>query len=284
MSTNTATAVDVYPELGHVETALSYLVDSRERPVTYMYEPSLTEPPVRSIKSTRHPASIFDGRPILGDLSLDRQGFVLLHHETAIEDFYDADAVRATYYPEVEQLVKKATGAVRVVAFDHNVRNLPMAKRKVNGVREPVKFAHNDYTVRSGPQRVRDLFPSEADELLKHRFAVINVWRPISGPVQESPIAVCDARSIAQSDWVESDLKYRDRTGEVYSITFNPHHRWFYFPQMQRDEAILLKCYDSKDDGRARFTAHTAFDDPTSPPDAPARESIETRTLVFFEA
>jgi hypothetical protein len=284
MSTNTATAVDVYPELGHVETALSYLVDSSERPVTYMYEPSLTEPPVRSIKSTRHPASIFDGRPILGDLSLDRQGFVLLHHETAIKDFYDADAVRATYYPEVEQLVKKATGAVRVVAFDHNVRNLPMAKRKVNGVREPVKFAHNDYTVRSGPQRVRDLFPSEADELLKHRFAVINVWRPISGPVQESPIAVCDARSIAQSDWVESDLKYRERTGEVYSITFNPHHRWFYFPQMQRDEAILLKCYDSKDDGRARFTAHTAFDDPTSPPDAPARESIETRTLVFFEA
>jgi hypothetical protein len=181
-------------------------------------------------------------------------------------------------------LVKEATGAVRVVAFDHNVRNLPMAKRKVNGVREPVKFAHNDYTIKSGPQRVRDLFPSEADELLKHRFAVINVWRPISGPVQESPIAVCDARSIAQSDWVESDLKYRDRTGEVYSITFNPAHRWFYFPQMQRDEAILLKCYDSKDDGRARFTAHSAFDDPTSPPNAPARESIETRTLVFFEA
>jgi hypothetical protein len=284
MSTNTATAADVYPELGRVETSLSYLVDSSERPATYMYEPSQGDPPVPSIKSTRHAASIFDGRSIIGDLSLDRQGFILLHHATAIKDFYDADAVRATYYPEVEQLVKEATGAVRVVAFDHNVRNLPMAKRKVNGVREPVKFAHNDYTVRSGPQRVRDLFPSEADELLKHRFAVINVWRPISGPVQESPIAVCDARSIAQSDWVESDLKYRDRTGEVYSITFNPDHRWFYFPQMQRDEAILLKCYDSKDDGRARFTAHTAFDDPTSPLDAPARESIETRTLVFFEA
>jgi hypothetical protein len=284
MSTNTATAADVYPELGRVETSLSYLVDSSERPATYMYEPSQADPPVPSIKSTRHPASIFDGRSIIGALSLDRQGFVLLHHDTAIKDFYDADAVRATYYPEVEQLVKEATGAVRVVAFDHNVRNLPMANRKVSGVREPVKFAHNDYTIKSGPQRVRDLFPSEADELLKHRFAVINVWRPISGPVQESPIAVCDARSIAQSDWVESDLKYRDRTGEVYSITFNPAHRWFYFPQMQRDEAILLKCYDSKDDGRARFTAHSAFDDPTSPPNAPARESIETRTLVFFEA
>jgi hypothetical protein len=283
MSTNTAAAVDLRPELGHVETLLSYLVDSSERPVTYMHEPSQAEP-VRSIRSARHPASIFDGRSIVGDLSLDRQGFVLLHHETAIKDFYDADAVRAAYYPEVEQLVKKATGAVRVLAFDHNVRNLPMAKRKVNSVREPVKFAHNDYTVGSGPQRVRDLLPAEADELLKHHFAVINVWRPISGPVQESPIAVCDARSIAQSDWVESDLKYRDRTGEVYSITFNPNHRWFYFPRMQRNEAILLKCYDSNDDGRARFTAHTAFDDPTSPPDAPARESIETRTLVFFEA
>lgn len=237
-----------------------------------------------SLRSNRYPASISNGRLILGDLSLDRQGFVLVNHDSAVRDFYDADEVRKLYYPEVEQLVKKATGAMRVVAFDHNVRCLPMAQRKENGAREPVKFAHNDYTLKSGPQRVRDLLPDEADELLKHSFAVINVWRPISEPVQESPIAVCDARTIDQSDWVTSDLRYRDRTGEVYSITFNPNHRWFYFPQMRRNEVILLKCYDSTDDGRARFTAHTAFDDPTSPPDAPARESIETRTLVFFEA
>ena len=278
-----STIVQAGSEPGQVETSLSYLIDSSERPFTYMYEPPAGEPAM-SLRSNRYPASISNGRLILGDLSLDRQGFVLVNHDSAVRDFYDADEVRKLYYPEVEQLVKKATGAMRVVAFDHNVRCLPMAQRKENGAREPVKFAHNDYTLKSGPQRVRDLLPDEADELLKHSFAVINVWRPISEPVQESPIAVCDARTIDQSDWVTSDLRYRDRTGEVYSITFNPNHRWFYFPQMRRNEVILLKCYDSTDDGRARFTAHTAFDDPTSPPDAPARESIETRTLVFFEA
>jgi hypothetical protein len=268
--------------LNRVEASLSYLTDSSEKPVTYMYEPP-PEVPARLIKSSRFPAPVFDARPILGQLSLDRQGFVLARAETAVKNFYDADEVRAVYYPEVERLVKQVTGASRVHVFDHNVRCAPMAKRHENGAREPVKFAHNDYTFKSGPQRVRDLLPTEADELLKHRFAVINVWRPIRGPVEESPLAVCDARSIAPRDWVASDLKYRDRTGEVFSITFSPNHRWFYFPRMQREEALLLKCYDSVDDGRARFTAHTAFDDPTSPPGASARESIETRTLVSFD-
>jgi len=279
---STSSDFETRPGLTRVEVSLSYLTDSSEKPVIYQYEPR-PGVPAGSIKSSRFPASVFDGRPVLGELSLDRQGFVLIHHETAVKNFYDVDEVRAVYYPEVERLVRQATGAARVEVFDHNVRCLPMAKRKENGAREPVKFAHNDYTIKSGPQRVRDLLPAEADELLKHRFAVINVWRPIRGPVEDSPLAVCDARSIARRDWVESDLAYPDRTGEVYSITFNPKHRWFYFPHMQRDEALLLKCYDSIEDGRARFTAHTAFDDPTSPPGAPARESIETRTLVFFD-
>ena len=150
-------------------------------------------------------------------------------------------------------------------------------------LREPVKFAHNDYTFKSAPQRVRDLLPgAEAKALLEHRYAVINVWRPIRGPVEESPLAVCDARSMELRDFVASDLRYRDRTGEVYSVAYNPKHRWFYFPRMQREEALLLKCFDSADDGRARFTAHTAFEDPTSRPGAVPRESIEVRTLVFF--
>jgi len=279
---STSTTSETSRGLNYVNASLSYLTDSNEKPLTYMYEPP-PGIPAMSLRSTRYPMAIFDGRSILDELSLDREGFVLLDHNTAIRDFFNAEEVRRAYYPEVERLVQEATGALRVHAFDHNVRCLPMARRKENGAREPVKFAHNDYTIKSGPQRVRDLLPNEADELLKHRFAVINVWRPIRGPVQESPLAVCDARSIAPGDWVESDLKYRDRTGEVYSITFSPPHRWFYFPRMQRNEALLLKCYDSSADGRARFTAHTAFDDPTSPPDAPARESIETRTLVFFE-
>jgi hypothetical protein len=158
-----------------------------------------------------------------------------------------------------------------------------MMKRGEKGVSEPVRVAHNDYTLKSGPQRVRDLLPAEADLLLKNRFAVINVWRPIRGPVLESPLAVCDAASMVQRDFVAQDLRYRDRTGEVYSVQYNPEHRWFYFPQMEHTEVLLLKCYDS-DPGRTRFTAHTAFADPTSPADAPARESIEVRTLVFFPA
>lgn len=268
--------------LTHVEAALNYLADMAEKPATYMYKPPPGTPD-RTGRYTPHLMSIRDGRAILAQLSLDKHGFVLARHETVVTNFYDAKEVQAVYYPEVERLVQEVTGAAKVVVFDHNVRCAPMAQRGENGAREPVRVAHNDYTLRSGPQRVRDLLDAdEAEARLQHRFAVINVWRPIRGPVQEAPLAVCDAQSLAPQDLVATDLKYRDRTGEVQSVTFNPNHRWFYFLHMQRNEALLLKCYDSMDDGRARFTAHSAFDDPTSPPDAPARESIETRTLVFF--
>jgi hypothetical protein len=180
--------------------------------------------------------------------------------------------------------VRAATGASRVLAFDHNVRidGGPGGNRE--GVSEPVRTVHNDYTAKSGPQRVRDLFDAgEAEALLKNRVAVINVWKPIQGPVQTAPLALADAQSIAPGDLTELELVYPDRTGEIYNATFNPDHRWYYFPDMQKDEAILIKGYDSVDDGRARFTLHTAFDDPTSPPDAAPRQSIEVRTLVFFD-
>jgi hypothetical protein len=162
------------------------------------------------------------------------------------------------------------------------VRHAPSAVARKNGEKEPVKRAHNDYTVKSGPQRVRDLFGDEAEALLKRRFAIINLWRPISGPVEESPLALCDAASIAPADLVPTDLIYRDRIGETYALAHNPAHRWYYFPRMRADEAVLIKCYDSAEDGRARFAAHGAFDDPTSPPNARPRESIEARTIAFF--
>ena len=190
--------------------------------------------------------------------------------------------MRTVYYPECEQLLQDVTGSVRVVVFDHIVRCAPKAQHGDNGIKEPAKGAHNDYTLRSGPQRLRDLLPTEAETLLAHRFAIINVWRPIRGPVQESPLAVCDAQSLQQDDFITSDLMYPHRRGEIYTVTFRPAHQWYYFPQMQPDEALLLKCYDSAEDGRARFTAHTAFDDPSSPPNAAPRESIETRAFVFF--
>ena len=273
---------NIVKSLKHVEASLNYIEDTGEKPVYYLYPPP-PGIPQRTGESAKHTMPIYDGRAVLDKLSLDKSGFQLTHHETKIVNFYDAQEVQDVYYPEVEQLLKEVLGAEKVVVFDHNVRCTPMAKRDENGAQEPARITHNDYTLRSGPQRVRDLLEAdEAEARLQHRFMQINVWRPIRGPVEESPLAVCDAQSMAPQDFVPMDLKYRDRTGEVYMVAFNPNHHWFYFPHMQKNEALLLKGYDSMDDGRAQFTGHTGFDDPTTPPEAPARESIEARTLVFF--
>src|SRR4029077_6107294 len=167
--------------------------------------------------------------------------------------------------------------------FDHTLR------RRVRGVddrapgtpRQPATRVHVDHTANSGPQRVRDFFGDEAEELLRGRVQIINLWRPIRGPLRDAPLAVCDAQTVKPEQLVASDLVYRDRVGETYSVTFDPQHRWFYVPEMRADEVLLLKCYDSNTDGRARFAPHTAFTDPTTPTDGPPRESIELRTLVF---
>ncbi|MGC1476800.1 MAG: CmcJ/NvfI family oxidoreductase, partial [Terriglobales bacterium] len=238
--------------------------------------------PRRSGKYIQQSVVIRNGREVLDELSLDSNGFVLTTHETAVKDFYDPEEVKSVYYPEVERLIKRETGAERVVVFDHIVRNPVLAASGEKGARPPATIVHNDYSLKSAPRRVRDHLPEEADRLLRNRFAEINVWRGIRGPIESSPLALCDARSLGAEDIVPTDLLYRDRTGEILGFLYNPKHRWYYFPHMERNEAILLKCYDSKDDGRARFTAHTSFDDPSSPPNAPPRESIEVRALVFW--
>lgn len=268
--------------LDDVRATINYLERSSERPRAFQYDP----PPGVALRTgtyTHFPVLVRNGRAHEGRLSLDREGFLLARAPTSFAEFRDSDAVKASYYPEVEALVKRVTGAARVVVFDHNVRHAPSALEKKNGAKEPVKRAHNDYTVKSGPQRVRDLLGGESEALLRRRFAIVNVWRPIGNPVEESPLALCDAQSIAPEDLVATDLVYRDRIGETYALAPNPAHRWYYFPRMQTDEAVLIKCYDSAEDGRARFAAHGAFDDPSSPPNARPRKSIEARTLVFFD-
>jgi hypothetical protein len=265
----------------HIDGLINYLENDGERQVAYLYEPP-EGVPARSGRNVKHALPIYNGREVADRLTLDDQGFTFVRHDSNVVNFYDPDEVRRVYYPEVAQLVKDVTGAIRVEVFDHNVRCRPMAKAGLNGAREPVKFAHNDYTLKSGPQRVRDLLGDEAEALLRHRFMEINVWRPIRGPVEETPLGVCDAQSMTLADFIPTDLKYQDRTGEVYSVAYNPKHRWYYFPRMQRNEALLLKCFDSAEDGRARFTAHTGFEDPTSPANAAPRESIEARMLLFF--
>jgi hypothetical protein len=154
--------------------------------------------------------------------------------------------------------------------------------RQAAKIREVVRRVHNDYTDWSGPQRVRDLMGDEAEELLKHRFAIVQVWRPIRHPVESWPLAIADARSLSPDDMVVTERRYPDRIGQTSAITWNPEHRWYWFPLMRPDEALVFKTFESMKDGRARFTAHTAFDDPTTPPHARPRESIEIRTLAFF--
>jgi hypothetical protein len=269
--------------LAYVTAQMNYLADDMaEKPTYYLYTPPAGVPRQNGRYTTRA-MPIHDARPIADRFSLDAQGLSFIRHQTWVGNFYDAQEAQRVYYPEVAELVKRLTGAEKVLVFDHNVRNAPRAQRKQDGAQEPVLACHNDYTLVSGPQRVRDLLPAaEAEDRLTRRFAFINVWRPIRGPVQDTPLAVCDAQSIGQDHFVATDLKYPDRTGEVYSVSYQPGHRWYYFSDMQPDEAMLLKCYDSRTDGTARFTAHSAFENPASPADAVPRESIEARTIAFF--
>jgi hypothetical protein len=263
-----------------LEATINYLAPIPDRPFFFLFEPPAGTPG-RNTRGDRRTMAIGDARQLDPAPSLDREGFALARHVTAVTDLYDQGAVQLTYYREIEALVRRVTGARRVLAFDHNVRCATRAERGESGVQGPVRYAHNDYTERSAPQRVRDLLGDEAAQLLRGRFAVVNVWKPIRGPVEQAPLAVCDARTIDAGDFVPTDLRYRDRTGEVYSLRWSPCHAWFHFPRMAADEAMLLKCFDSAPDV-ARLTAHSAIDDPGTRPDAPVRESIEVRTLAFF--
>jgi hypothetical protein len=230
---------------------------------------------------------IRDLRPIGDELSLDVQGFALKEQRSAVRDFWDDDEVRRVYYPEAEAFIKQVTGASRVFIFDHlQRRRVPeVADRRRGMPRQPATRVHVDHTARSGPQRVRDLLGDEAEELLRGRVQVINLWRPIlSEPLRDAPLAVCDSRTVDNDDLVPSDLVYRERVGETYSVKYNPAHQWYYAPEMRRDEALLLKIADTRTDISARFMPHTSFTDPTTPPGAPMRESIELRTLVFHPA
>ena len=265
-----------------VKAELNYLAPTAERPRTYTYDPPAGVPRSTAVNEP-HAVVISDARPVLSRVSLDEEGFGLVRHRSAVRDFYSEADVKAAYYPEAERLLKEVTGADRVHVFDTTVRRrVPGAEDRLSGApRQPVPRVHVDHTERSGPQRVRDLLPDEAERLLRGRVQIINLWRPIRGPLRDMPLAVCDAQSVRPEQLVASDLVYQSRVGETYSVTFDAAHRWYYVPSMEADEVLLLKCYDSKTDGRARFAPHTAFADPTTPPGAPPRESIELRALVF---
>ncbi|EHR69858.1 hypothetical protein BurJ1DRAFT_0985 [Burkholderiales bacterium JOSHI_001] len=266
-----------------VRATLQYTVDNGVPPDYYFYEP---DPSVKLNPPGTDPkeVEIHSGWPQVNAFSADREGFELHPFEARFDQFDDDASVHAAFYPQVIDFVKRHTGARRVVVFDHTIRKrLPADLKQQTTVQRPaVMLVHSDYTPHSGPQRVRDIVPEDAEELLKHRVAFYNVWKPLYRRVEELPLALCDAQTQDDADLLRMDLKYRERTGEIYVMRHSPRHRWYYFPHMEAHQALLLKTYDSETDGRARFMGHSAFEDPTTPPNAPKRESIEVRTMAFF--
>ena len=256
-------------------STLFYLERGAEKPAYYRIEPPPGVPRSNGIADP-HEVTIEDARGRESEFTLDRNGFALIKAPTAVPDFYSPEEIKRVYYPEVERLLQNVLGASRVFVFDHNVRN---ATRP--GMAVPSRQVHNDHTVNSAPRRVRDHLGDDAEELLKHRFGIVNVWRPVRGPVLDSPLALCDARSFTDDDLIASDLVYAHVRGETSRVAYNPKHRWYYFSEMQTDEVLLIRVHDSANDGRARLSFHTSFENPLTP-GAPPRESIEVRTLVFF--
>jgi hypothetical protein len=254
---------------------LHYLKRGAEKPVRYVSDPPPGVPAWNGIDDPRD-IRIEDARGREDEFTLDRNGFQLVKARSAVTDFYSPAEVERVYYPEVEQLLRKTLGASRVQIFDHTVRNVAR-----EGAREPSRRVHNDHTLNSALRRVRDHLGAEAPELLKQRFGIVNVWRPIRGPVADSPLALCDARSFSNDDLIASDLVYPHVRGETSSVEYKPGHRWYYFSDQQPDEALLIRVHDSADDGRARLSFHTSFENPLAP-NAPPRESIEVRALVFY--
>jgi hypothetical protein len=266
-----------------VRAALNYTLDNGAPPDYYFYEPDPSvklNPPGTDTREVE----IHDGWPQVEGLSADREGFELHPFSGRFDQFDDDAAIKSAFYDQVIAFVKQHSGAKRVVVFDHTIRKRLPADLKVQTTvqRPAVMLVHSDYTVKSGPQRVHDIVPDEADALLKRRVAFYNVWKPLYRRVEELPLAMCDARTHDPGDMLLMELKYRERTGEIYVMRWSPKHRWVYFPFMEAGQALLLKTYDSETDGRARFMGHTAFEHPDTAPDAPKRESIEVRTMAFF--
>jgi hypothetical protein len=266
-----------------VSAPLNFIVWQETKP--YFHSALLTgDKPEFFFETEARTVNIQDLRALDG-LTVDREGFELLQHASSVRDLYDDDAVKKVYYPELEALLLRRFAATRVVIFDSTRRSdRHGGAANPDGARRPAAHVHVDYTVDSGPKRVRDLLGEEEAERLERggtRIRQINVWRPIRGPVERSPLAIADASSIAVDDLIATDQIFPDRVGEIYHLAYRPSQRWFYAPRMTPHEALLIKGWDSLAHGPSRFTPHTAFELPNTPPTARPRESIETRTLVI---
>jgi len=266
-----------------VEAELNFAVPGEAKAYTYTFKPPEGVPATNIVVRAQR-VRIDNARPLAAGLDVDVQGFQVVAHKSAVRDFWDEAQTLALGHPETAELVKAVTGASRVVVFDHTLRRRSdgVADRTPGAVRQPAGRVHVDQTVASGPQRVRDLMGDQAEDLLRRRAAIINVWRPIHHVARDWPLGFADARSVEAADLIPSDLIFPHRKGEIYGVAYNPGQRWLHVPDLAPDEAILIKCWDS-DPTVARFTPHTGFEDPTTPAGTPPRESIEFRTIAFFD-
>jgi hypothetical protein len=274
-------------DLTYVNAPLAYLGQTHGRVAYSIYPPSSGRKAISPPKKYYN-VPIFNCRPIVDRMTLDQQGYSIHVQPLGTKDLLNDGLVKAHYYPEVESLLKDFTRATAVIAFDHNVRSAAAAQV---GVRPPVDAVHGDYTDRSGQKRVKELLQAHGKEdLSNRRSALINVWRPIRGPVQDIPLALCDAQSASPDDFVETeidhfaegDLLQPSHSGQIYSVRYNPKHRWYYVADMLPEEMFIFKCYDSLHNGVARFTPHTGFKNPNCPSKYLPRESIEVRTVVIY--
>jgi hypothetical protein len=271
------------PVTGAIRANFNYVVPTGKPAIRYIDWPEMEANAVPP-KYEQREMTVRNGRPLRDTFDTDIHGFAFVDHLTQVRDFTDEAERTRVYDAEVKALIMKHTGASDVVVFDHTVRVTDEGTGRVSGARPTVKGVHNDYTERSAPIRLREIVgDAEAERRMQKRWAIVQVWRAIRGPVMIDPLGICDGRSIPQQGFIRVERRYKYRTGEVYHIAYNPAHEWFWFPQMTRNEALVFKVFDSDTTKPSRFTAHSAFDDPKTPPDAPPRESIETRTFAFWD-
>ncbi|MEQ8335295.1 CmcJ/NvfI family oxidoreductase [Nisaea sp.] len=269
-----------------VAAPLTFIVPQTEKPALYSAAYTGGVPDF-GFAVEDHDVLVADMRPHGATFTLDREGFALRTVPTQVADLYDDGAVEADYFDEVRNLLTQELGASHVAVFDATRRSDGgTGASNKDGNRGPASRIHVDYTAKSGPQRAKDVLGAkEFDRLLNSgaRIVQVNVWRPIRGPVQRSPLALADATSIAPATMVATDQVFPDRVGEIYHLSYDKDQRWYYVPEMTRDEVLLIKGWDSLEDGRAQFTPHSAFPLPSQTDATPARESIEVRTFVVIE-
>jgi len=275
-----ATAAVLTPH--DVPTTLNYYAPiGDEAPYQYASEPP-TGTAKNNIGQDPHPVVVHDARGRESEFTIDTTGFQYVKHVSAETEFGDEERIKTVYYKEVEDILKKEVGAKRVFIFDHTIRRKAVADSDGNpDLRGPAERVHIDQTYDASVKRVHYHLPEDADRLLKGRVRIINVWRPIKNPVAHRPLAVSDWRYLDEAhDLVPARLIYPHREGSTFSVRYNPKHQWYYLSNQTPEEVTLIKCYDSEVD-KARLTPHSAFLDQSSPAEAPHRQSIEIRCLVF---